>query len=398
MRSSAEIGVELTRIAHSLTDVTALLAAVDEPIRVAPVDTDDVTPTTVAAVQSVLDRLTGQLDLSTPRVVPDSACLWSAELAVSDHIGLGALADQAEALLSLPDGVFDQLTEQASRAARTARRAGVWLRASDGAPLRCYSSGSPSRPTVVLVPACGMPVGLIERWIQCLATSFHVLTWESRGLFGTDEMFDQRGQDLARQADDVFAMLDGFGVRRAHVMGLCGGAAIALAAAASPRIISVSLWHGDYELGDQAPKTAHQQDVAALMTLAGRDRSRAAALHNLFRKPATLAKLRRDVAHLQLYPYVSPELLYRYGRLNGAIMTTDCRPLLAAVTQPTLVVTSMLDTTAHPDGSVYAARQLLNADLRLMPDGDHLAAFDAAPPLVELAQAFVTEHSAGGTP
>ncbi|MGD0607605.1 MAG: hypothetical protein ABSA53_28975 [Streptosporangiaceae bacterium] len=69
-------------------------------------------------------------------------------------------------------------------------------------------------------------------------------------------------------------------------------------------------------------------------------------------------------------------------------MTTDCRPLLAGVRVPTLVVSSRADTTAHPDGSVFVAAAIPGAQLELLPTGDHLAAFDAAPAMLELARAF----------
>jgi pimeloyl-ACP methyl ester carboxylesterase len=272
--------------------------------------------------------------------------------------------------------------------------------APDGSTLRCYAVGPPDGPVVVLVSACGMPVGLLRRWMIGLGDRFRVLTWESRGMFpageALDEDFDQRGYDVPTQADDLHAVLDVFDVEAAHVVGLCGGAAVALAARAG-RIRSLSLWHGDYELGPEVPKTNHQQDVQSLMLMAGRQRKRAAGLHAMLRRPATLENLRADIAHELIYPYASAELLYRYGRLNGTIMTTDCRPLLAGIDIPTLVVSSMADTTAHPEGSIFVASRIPGARLELLPRGDHLAAFDAAPELITLARAFVDEAQRAAT-
>jgi pimeloyl-ACP methyl ester carboxylesterase len=114
-------------------------------------------------------------------------------------------------------------------------------------------------------------------------------------------------------------------------------------------------------------------------------------------RPATLENLRADIAHELIYPYASAELLYRYGRLNGTIMTTDCRPLLPGIDIPTLVVSSMADTTAHPEGSIFVASRIPGARLELLPRGDHLAAFDAAPELITLARAFVDEAQRAAT-
>jgi pimeloyl-ACP methyl ester carboxylesterase len=133
------------------------------------------------------------------------------------------------------------------------------------------------------------------------------------------------------------------------------------------------------------------------MLMAGRQRQRAAGLHAMLRRPAMLDNLRADLAHELIYPYASAELLYRYGRLNGAIMTTDCRPLLAGIDVPTLVVSSLADTTAHPEGSVFVASRIPGARLELLPRGDHLAAFDAAPELIELARAFVHQSQRAAT-
>ncbi|MFE4333087.1 alpha/beta fold hydrolase [Streptomyces sp. NPDC056831] len=194
------------------------------------------------------------------------------------------------------------------------------------------------------------------------------------------------------QGQDLLDVLDGFGVAEAHALALCGGAAIALAAASvSPRVTSLSLWHGDFELAGEAPKTQHQKDIQAMLTMVGRGRERAAAMHRLMRRPTTLDALRPDVAHHLVHPYASPELLYRYGLLNGSIMTTDCRPLLASVDRPTLLVTSPQDTTAHPEGSVRAAQLLPYGTLRLLPHGDHLTAFDAGPHLVRIAEEFIRD-------
>jgi 3-oxoadipate enol-lactonase len=180
---------------------------------------------------------------------------------------------------------------------------------------------------------------------------------------------DRRGYDVAAQAGDLSAMLDACHVDAAHVVALCGGAAVALAADVT-RVRSLSLWHGDYELGPDIPKTSHQRDVQTLMLMAGRHRNRAAGLQALLSRPTALENLRADLAHLLIYPYAGPELLYRYGRLNGAIMTTDCRPLLAGVQVPTLVVSSRADTTAHPEGSVFVAAHIAGAKLELLPTGD----------------------------
>jgi 3-oxoadipate enol-lactonase len=386
----------LAQLAAALVEVGPLSGALDSPPRVAPLGPGPERPADLAAVQTLIDRLARELGVRAPRVVADPSDFVAAELAISNRLGLAALLDRSVSL----GGDSDTLVAAALSQARSGRPAVTVAAAPDGSTLRCYAVGPCDGPVVVvLVSACGMPVGLLRRWMVGLGDRFRVLTWESRGMFpareALDEDFDRRGYDVPTQADDLHAVLDVFGVEAAHVVGLCGGAAVALAAGASARVRSLSLWHGDYELGPEVPKTSHQQDVQSLMLMAGRQRKRAVALHAMLRRPATLDSLRADLAHELIYPYASAELLYRYGRLNGAIMTTDCRPLLAGIDLPTLVVSSKADITAHPEGSVFVASRIPGARLELLPRCDHLAAFDAAPELIELARAFVDQVQRG---
>ncbi|HVE95585.1 MAG TPA: alpha/beta fold hydrolase [Pseudonocardiaceae bacterium] len=386
----------LAQLASALVEIGPLSGALDSTPQVAPLGPGTERPADLDAVQTLIDRLVWELDARALRVVADPSGLVAAELAISNRLGIASLLDRSVSL----GGVSDALVAAAGRQARRGWPAMTVAAAPDGSTLRCYAVGPPDGPAVVLVSACGMPVGLLRRWMIGLGDRFRVLTWESRGMFSTrealDEDFDQRGYDVPTQADDLHAVLDVFDVETAHVVGLCGGAAVALAAGPA-RVRSLSLWHGDYELGPDVPKTRHQQDVQSLMLMAGRQRQRAASLHALLRRPATLENLRADLAHELIYPYANAELLYRYGRLNGAIMTTDCRPLLAGIDLPTLVVSSMVDTTAHPEGSVFVASHIPGARLELLPRGDHLAAFDAAPELIELARAFIDQVQREGT-
>ena len=261
----------------------------------------------------------------------------------------------------------------------------------DGCALHAYVGGNTAGATVVIVAACGMPIALSEKWIRALAEHYRVVTWETRGLFGETLDFDAARHDVGAQAGDLSTVMDYFGVERAHLMGLCGGAVVAISAAAErpDRFPSLSLWYGDYHLGEGTPKTKHQRDLVQLMAMARGSRKQAASLQKLFADPAMLANVRNDVAHLVLYPYLNGELLYRYSRLNGAIMETDIQPLLERVTAPTLVVTSEDDSTAHPEGSRRVAAGLRAARLHVDAHGDHLSLFDAGPERTVLAQTFI---------
>jgi 3-oxoadipate enol-lactonase len=388
-QESADAAV-LHELAAALLDLEPLLGAVSERLRVTP--PPELGPASARALRTALNALAARLRIPELTVVVPGDGLWSVELAVSRRLARAFGTAPPETVVRADAFAVDRAV-RAVRATPPGRP--VLLRAHDGTALRGYRAGRADAPTVVVAMACGMPVGLAVPWLRALSGTCRVVTWESRGMFAAGDgpgLPALNGHDLAAQAADVLAVLDGFGIDEAHVMGLCGGAAIALAAAAaSPRITSLSLWHGDYELGEDAPKTPHQHDIGGLLAMASRSPRHAAGLHRMMRRPQTLDALRPDVAHHLLHPYASPELMYRYGLLNGVIMGTDCRPLLKEVRQPTLVVSSEQDTTAHPEGSVQVAARLACATLRMMPHGDHLSAFGAGPGLVRLLSDFIRD-------
>ncbi|MFG3016312.1 alpha/beta fold hydrolase [Streptomyces cinerochromogenes] len=392
-------------VAEALLDADALVRAVPG-LRIASTGRATLS-------QERLDAVTGPLGLPRLEVVTDPAGLWSVELALSRLLarasggdgtdgGPDGGSDAVDAGVAGADaapGGADARCDGAGAPARPA--AARWgegpipVRAGDGTPLRCWSAGPADAPAVVLVTACGMPAGLAAGWMRALAGPFRVVTWESRGMFaepGGHRPAPLAGYDVASQAGDLTAVLDALDIPGAHVMGLCGGAVVALAAAATagPRVGSLSLWHGDYDLRDAAPRTEHQRDMQAMMAMAARSEEKATGVHRLMRRPVVLDSMRPDIAHHLIYPYATPLLLHRYGLLNGAIMSHDSRPYLSAA-QPALVVTSRDDITAHPGGSQYVAARLPRARLVTRPSGDHLTAFDAGPEVVRIAERFLSD-------
>ena len=74
-----------------------------------------------------------------------------------------------------------------------------------------------------------------------------------------------------------------------------------VAAARRPeRVSSLSLWHGDFELGGAAPKTGHQRNLQALMAMAARGPAGAANVHAVLYR-SLLSSIPPDLAHLVLY-------------------------------------------------------------------------------------------------
>jgi 3-oxoadipate enol-lactonase len=375
----------VARLAASVLSVKPLVEGHGLPVRVVPVAHD-----TVPRHASWSARQWGEWDRLLDRVARQAGVAGLTlsqnvpldDLTIFEHVVSNrlAIADVAESVSALPEDLLKDVDRVAAET--IAASFDVFFHrgeaiSSDGLPLSVYSAGSGDE-AVVVVPACGMPAALAESWMRFLARDRRVLAWESRGLFGAADCPGDYAVDTATQAADLLTVMDHYGVHRAHVVGLCGGAVIALAAAAlePDRISSLSLWHGAYEFASGSPRTKFQNDLIELMAIAAHSRAAARSVQTAFCQVA-LTNTPAGLAHLVLYPYANPELFYRYCRLNGALATTDVEQYLTMVRQPTLVVTSQDDETAHPQGSRQVASVLRNARLRVETHGDHSTLFHA---------------------
>jgi 3-oxoadipate enol-lactonase len=397
----------IIRVAEALVDLDPLIRVLEGPVRVVPERQvplssaiDGYPGQNIPVPRStVLNHLQEHLQLPElelrfgtavseltvfERIVTERLSPWIADLAVSLST---RCTEDVETLL---DGIVRDSVDP-----RLFSRHRVI--SFDSVSLNAYTAGLPEREAVVIVSACGMPWQLLRSWLRCLARDRFVITWESRGLFVWDDGLEPSRYDIGAQVEDLFAVMDHFGIQFAQVMGVCGGAVIALlAAAARPdRISALSLWHGDYEFGAGVPKTAQQEHLRALLSMAAGDRS----MSSLIRR--TICELvsntiPRDVAHIVLYPYANGELFFRYTLLNSSIMATPADACLSSVRCRTLIVTSEDDQTTHPAGSKHLAHLLPEAVLHLRPHGDHLSLFEPGSDVLELTREFLRPSATGG--
>ena len=270
------------------------------------------------------------------------------------------------------------------------------LDARDGIRLSTYAAIAPGKPPVVLVLPCGMPFQLCQAWFDTLSTDYSVLTWETRGLFGEVADFERAGAGVDSQLADLFGLLDHYRISGAHLMGLCGGAVLAMRAAETQprRFGSMSLWYGDYHLADGSLRTAHQKNFDWLMSEAGQARSEARELHQMFLDPAILSTVPEEIAHWALYPYANPELLYRYAKLNAFLNEEDVTASLPGLGIATLVVAGDCDTTTHSGASEFVATHLPQARFALERNGNHQKFFGAPEASRALALRFIAEQFA----
>ncbi|MBA1228934.1 alpha/beta hydrolase [Pseudomonas viridiflava] len=372
-----------TRLCEAVRMLRHLATNLPEPIHIGLLNASDgpsvVSGAGVAAIQQTVSQAFARIGVQQLEYCRESTQqLSSFELFISRKISAAlnfdyqppASAEQQQAQQAIIEHFeFDAQIPGIARSSLITR---------DGVLLNTYASANRRLTPLVLVLPCGLPFELCREWFLALGERYFVMTWETRGLFGACIDFDRLVVDATAQTADLFAIMEHFGHESAHVMGICGGAAIALYAAAKhdDRVRSLSLWHGDYNLDDDSLRTAHQRNFEWLMEAAASDRSEARDLQALFVDQATLVTTPEPIAHVALFPYVNVELFYRYSRVNDALNKTNINTLLSGIDVPTLVVAGDSDQTTHIGGSRHIAQSVEGARLHIEKNGSHLAFFE----------------------
>lgn len=358
-----------------------------------PAGTCDRAPELVTALCQALD-----LPLSFDAPAAGPGCDFAA-------VALAAEIQRAQRAPALAGAGPQQLPELVAQARRRYQEEDAGCRRHtvnrpDGTLIAVVDAGPPDAPCLLFSPACAMSYRLSLPWLRTLAPSFRCLVPQTRGTserIDDPEDFDRRGYGVREQADDLVAVIEALATGPVHLMGLCGGTVPALVAATDrPALVgSLSLWHSDLELGDEAEKSEHQDNLRAVLDLAGESRDTAAWMRDrLTSGPMTGVPDR--IGPLVVRPYARDELFYRYAKLTAATMHWDSRPAAAAITQPCLIVTSQDDHTAHPAGSRRLAEIVPDARLVVTDHGTHLDAFQATPEQVSSLISFLERQPGTG--
>src|ERR1700720_91420 len=182
-------------LAGNLLAARPLIDVLEQPIRLTPNGPfiHELYEDGRLEVQRLLDRI------STSACLPRfKLCrfLHSSDMTVFEQV-VSAAIDVNEEMLrkaaSVSDREADSMTKSAIEASFNQKYGGGTASSFDGLPLNVYAAGSRNPQAVVMIPACGMPAKLYERWITFLAAQYFVVTWESRGLFGSSALPGEDG-------------------------------------------------------------------------------------------------------------------------------------------------------------------------------------------------------------
>ncbi|MGW3394178.1 alpha/beta fold hydrolase [Streptomyces hydrogenans] len=260
-----------------------------------------------------------------------------------------------------------------------------------GVRLWAEEHGDPGRPPLLLVMGAQAPgFNWPDELVALLAARHRVIRYDHRDTGRSTWAFDERPYPLSRLAEDAVAVLDAFGVGRAHVVGMSlGGLLTQLLVADHPdRLLSATVI-GTAALstapyvrpdGSRVPAAELPGPAAHLLEFWSRpeeDRDLEAELDHRVAHWRALAgdalpfdadwfraQERRIVAHTGHH---RPPTAHARADASGLLRTEE----LAAARVPTLVISAPAEPVAPPPHAEHLAQVIPGARLAVVPGMGH---------------------------
>lgn len=224
--------------------------------------------------------------------------------------------------------------------------------------------------------------------------------WDRLAQFSRLIVFDKRGMGLSDRdvgeytleniAEDALAVLDAVGLDRVAVFGISeGGPAATMLAAAHPDRVSAMVQFGTYARMSRAPDYPAGIPVETLRAFWGRMRENWADPGSIALWAPTLAAdaEARDWWGRMLRSGLSPSGARAIGEMYERL---DVRPVLPAITTPTLVLYRTGDRAVAPEWSRTVAEGIPGARAIELDGEDHLFCAGDQQALVDEIEEFLT--------
>jgi pimeloyl-ACP methyl ester carboxylesterase len=227
-------------------------------------------------------------------------------------------------------------------------------------------------------------------FLDILGSFARLIRFDKRGTGMSDPV--SGAPSLETRMDDVRAVMDAAGCRRAAFYGLSEGAAMSILFAATypERVAALAvrscsprtLWAPDFPWG-RSPERYRQETEKALRVYSDRDEAR-----EVVRGLGMQTDEEVD-SYINLLRYgASPGMLDALYAMNREI---DIRSVLPTVRVPTLVMHGSDDQVVPVEVGRYTAERLLAARFVELPDVGHLALGDAQSQITVELERFLTE-------
>jgi len=279
---------------------------------------------------------------------------------------------------------------------------------ADGTRIRAYEAATKATETLVIINGYAMPVDFLTPLIERLAHSWRVVTWESRDVPLENASFLEEHSGVEGQIEDLKAVLDHYGVERAHVLGWCSGAQVGLEAAAKlgPRVQSLTTLSASFGF-PFSKKTEFESRLLALLPQVSGDREKAAlfsqmlfgeaGMQNTESGGGALASLAGisdpRIAEMATVPFRSGEGLYRYAHFVQRLYSRPDLHDWSSIRVPISLVVNQHNPVAHPDSSRDVAQRMPNARVVQIEGNDHFNVFHQPEVLADTLQRLVNSSS-----
>ncbi|MFC1643310.1 alpha/beta fold hydrolase, partial [Myxococcota bacterium] len=256
----------------------------------------------------------------------------------------------------------------------------------DGTRIHAYASLKQDCETIILVNAYAMPVDVLLPLIKRLASRWQVITWESRDVPLETDTFVEDNSGVEGQVKDLLAVMDHYGVQRAHVVGWCSGAQVGLeAAAATPeRVLSLSTLSASFGFPSSS-KTEFETKLLSVVPAVSGDRDRAQMVSEMLfsseggggagPSAASLVSLAGiddpTIAEMAAIPFKSGEGLYRYSNFVTRLYSRPELQDWSAIRVPFNLFVNEGNSIAHPKSSDDLARKVPHAVVERIAGNDH---------------------------
>jgi 3-oxoadipate enol-lactonase len=243
--------------------------------------------------------------------------------------------------------------------------------------------GPENAPVLVLGNAQATSTAMWEPQLAALTERFRLVRYDHRGHGGSP--VPAGPYTLADLGADLLALLDSLGLERVHLGGLSLGGMVAMWVAAHEpsrvdrlALLCTSARFGPPELWSRRIETVRAHGIESIAdTLLSR------WFTPEFDKPDVIGWARDMLTATPAAGYMG---------CCAAIQTMDLRPVLGAITAPTLVIAGAADPATPPEHARVIAAGIPGARLEIVPDAAHLANVEQP----EAVTALLLDHLEGG--
>ncbi len=237
-----------------------------------------------------------------------------------------------------------------------------------------YLDSAPKSSLRALVLLHAFPIGanLWEPQMRSIPAGWRLITPDLRGFGGSTEVDSASAISIADYADDVVALLQELGVKRAVIGGCSMGGYAALALYRSAPHIFDALVLANTRAGADSPESrANRRNMLALADREGPSGVAREMMPKLLGKTTHETNTTAEATVRRLIKQQSPTAIR--NAIDRMMHRPDSTPLLAQVSVPTLVITGAEDEMIPVEESRRIASAVPGAQLVVVPGAGHLA-------------------------